>query len=47
MISKHRFYLMWTIAIAVLMVVGTCNVAKADFNIKIKRSTLYAPARAG
>ena len=29
MIFKHRFYLMWTVVIVVLMVVGTCNVAKA------------------
>jgi len=29
-ISKGRFYLMWTLAVVVLVMVGTCNVAKAD-----------------
>ena len=35
-ISKYRLYLMWTIAIVILIVVGTCNVTKAgdwEFNI--------------
>ena len=29
MLSKHRVYLMWTVVIVILMVVGTCNVARA------------------
>lgn len=35
-ISKHRFYLMWTIAIVVSMAIATCNIARASdwtFNI--------------
>ncbi|MHA1233086.1 MAG: hypothetical protein ACTSPQ_20865 [Candidatus Helarchaeota archaeon] len=34
--SKYRFYLIWTIVIVILIIVGTCNISKAGdwkFNI--------------
>jgi len=36
LISKHQFYLIWMIAIILLMGIGTCNVAKADSGINPK-----------
>ena len=29
MISKHKFYLMWIIATAVLVIIGTCKIVEA------------------